>query len=81
MRAQFAKRERGRGVAGDHHEIGIAVRDGAPGDVDDALDQPVLFEISVRETGIIGDVDEICIRPRRPHLLENRQAAETGVEQ
>jgi len=36
VRAQFAKRERGRGVAGHHHKIGTAVRDGAPGDVDDA---------------------------------------------
>ena len=52
-RAQLAERKRRGGVAGDDNQIGFVFADRSTEHVDNALDQPVLIQVSIGKVGVI----------------------------
>ena len=79
-RAQFGERQRGGGVAGHHHQIGRVVGDRLADDIDDARDQRVFRHVAVGKAGIVGDIDEARVGPRRGDLAEHGEPADAGIE-
>ena len=49
-------------------------------DVDDARDQSAFRHVAIGEGGVVGDIDVICIGPRRRDLAIDGEAAEAGIE-
>ena len=57
-------------------EIGAVRRDQLAHQRDDAGDQRTLLQRAIGKGRIVGDIDEIGLRPRRRDLTKHREAAE-----
>ncbi len=76
--AQVGQHDGRGGIAGNDHQIGPVRRDQFADQADDARHQRRF--IAVGKAGIVGDIDEIGVRPRRRDLTIDGEAAEAGIE-
>ena len=74
------ERQRGRGVAGDHDQVGRVLRDRLAQHGGDALDQRAFGQIAIRKAGVVGQIEIARVRPRGGNLAEHGEAAQAGVE-
>ena len=79
-RAQFAERKRRGGVAGDDDQIGFVFADCSTEHVDNALDQPVLIQVSIGKVGVIRQINVARVGSRGLDFAEDRQTAKAGVK-
>ena len=78
--AQGRQDQRRGGVAGDDHEVRPVRRDEPLHHREHAGDEGRLAEPAVREGGVVAGIDVAGVRPGAAHRVEDRQAAEAGIE-
>ncbi len=78
--AQFREHDGGSGVAGDDDQIGPVRRDEFAHQPGDARDQRRLRHGAIWKRCIVGNIEEIGVRPRGRDLAIDGEAAEAGIE-
>ena len=72
--------QRRGGVAGDHDDVGPVRGDQLADQRTTRATNAFLGRGAVGEEGVIGDIDEIGVRPRGDDLAKDGQPAEAGIK-
>ena len=78
--AQIRHDQRGRGVAGDHDQVGGMRGDQFADQRHHPRDDLVLAMVAVGKEGVVGDIDIMRVGPRPDDLTQYRESAKAGIE-